>query len=298
MTKSTEQKVFEYGGLLLILFTVFFGCAAKKPSWGDPKTGFILNYRLAPGQILAYHTTTKQSTNMEMMGQPIDVETDILFNYSLKGIGSDEQKNILTEITLDTASITANSPQGKQTFDLSSLIGKNFGLTLSPMGEELQYSGIDSLPEIDFGQMSGGKRDAKSFFVNPFPNLPQNPIRIGETWTDKGERTMPQGNMEITVKTESKNIIEKLEIMDSVECLKINSQSTGTLDGEGQQMGMDMVFEGDLESTTTWYFAYKKGIFVKMTSEQFVEATIAVSGQTSMTIPLTQETNTEIRLSY
>lgn len=235
---------------------------------------------------------------MEMMGQPINVETDILFNYSWNGIGSDDQKNLLTEVTFDTVSITANSPQGKRTFDLSPLIGKNFGLTLSPMGEELQYSGIDSLPKIDFGQMSGGKRNAKSFFLNPFPSLPQNPIRIGETWTDNGESTEPQGNMEMTIKTESTNIIEKLEIVDSMECLKINSQSTGTLDGAGQQMGMDMVFEGDLESTSTWFFAYKKGIFIKMTSEQFVEATIAVSGQTSMTIPLTQETNTEIRLSY
>lgn len=298
MTKSTEQKVCGYGGLLLILFTVFFGCAAKKPIWGDPKTGFILNYRLASGQTWAYHTTTKQSTNMEMMGQPIDIETDILFNYSLKGIGSDEQKNLLAEVSIDTANITADSPQGKQTFDLSPLIGKNFGLTLSPMGEELQYSGIDSLPEIDFGQMSGGKRNARSFFLNPFPNLPQNPIKIGETWTVIDERTMPQGSMEITVKTESTNIIEKLEFVDSMECLKINIQSTGTLDGAGQQMGMDMIFEGDLESTATMYFAYKKGIFVKLTSEQFAEATIAVTGQTSMTIPLTQETNTEIRLSY
>ena len=54
-------------------------------------------------------------------------------------------------------------------------------------------------------------------------------------------------------------------------------------------MGMDVVFEGDLESTVTWYFAHESGALVKLISDQFMEGTIAVAGQVDMVIPMTQQ---------
>jgi hypothetical protein len=61
-------------------------------------------------------------------------------------------------------------------------------------------------------------------------------------------------------------------------------------------MGADMTFEGDLEGESTWYFDYKKGIFIKSISEGIMEGTVAVSGQTNMTIPISQESQSETRL--
>jgi len=81
-----------------------------------------------------------------------------------------------------------------------------------------------------------------------------------------------------------------------MECLKFATMYQGTLDGEGEQMGASLNFEGDLEGKGTWYFAYKQGMFVKSNTENFMEGTIAVSGAATMTIPMSQETKSEVRL--
>jgi len=81
-----------------------------------------------------------------------------------------------------------------------------------------------------------------------------------------------------------------------MECLKITSKSKGTVDGTGERMGMGMNIEGDTDATITWYFAYKLGTFVKAESESFMESTIAISGPTNMTMPMTQETKSEVKL--
>lgn len=86
------------------------------------------------------------------------------------------------------------------------------------------------------------------------------------------------------------------ETVNGLECVKITAAVTGTLEGEGEQMGMDLTFEGEIEGTDTWYFAYKEGIFVKMITDAFTEGTITTSGAQSMTIPMRQETKIETKL--
>ncbi|UCE07744.1 MAG: hypothetical protein JSW07_06850, partial [bacterium] len=187
---------------LLLLFT----CAAKKPFWGDEKTGFILNYRLSPNQVWKYSSTSSQMTDMEQMGQTIETETNSMTLYTVTGKGLDNKKNLLATTTIDTMSVVSKGMGRENKFDLMPLIGKSFGLTFSPKGEELEFSGADTL-EVDFGMMGGGKRDAKSLFRSIFPDLPEKSVKIGETWTDNDTMTVPQGGMEINIKTESSHTV-------------------------------------------------------------------------------------------
>ena len=264
-------------GIPALLFSLLIGCAAKKPFWGDAETGFILRYRLKPNQTWTFHVTTKHKRTMEMMGQSMDTESKSTSQYTVKGIGQDDQKNLLTEITIDTMSLILHSPRGEQTHDLSPLVGKPFGLTLSLLGEEIEFSNTDFL-YID-GMPGGGRRNIETFFRNPFPDLPPNPVKIGDTWTIQDEDTVPQSGLEIAVNTEGINTLEGFEIVDGIECLKVQSHIVATLDGAGQQMGAEVAFEGDLEGTTTWYFAYKKGVYVKLTSDTFMEGTAVVAAK-------------------
>ena len=108
--------------------------------------------------------------------------------------------------------------------------------------------------------------------------------------------TVNQGGLDIVVDTETTNTVDGLETVDGMECLKIAGKITFTLEGSGQQMGADVLFEGDGDGTATWYFAYKKGVFVKSNNEMLMEGTATVSGGQNMTIPITQETKVEVKL--
>jgi len=294
------KRTIRAGLVLLFGCTLLFaiGCGGKKTLWGNPKTGYVLTYRLEPSQIWSYITSSKQGSEMEMMGQPMITQSAIDVHYTLEGKEIDPEKNLLTTVTLDSLGFYIKSVQGEKNMDLSSLIGKQFGLTLTPLGDEVEFTGIDSLPQVDFGRMAGGVRTAKSFFQDPFPDLPKTPVKIGDTWTDTKNLTQNQNGMDINVNKEFENKVVASELIDGVECLKIQSKIKGTLDGKGKQMGMDMAFEGDMEADSEWFFAYKKGALMSLSTDQIMEATIAVSGQANMTIPLIQESNTTIKLVY
>ena len=294
MIHSTRQNTLRIYGILILILSLLIGCASKKSLWGNPETGFVLQYRMAQGESWTFHSATTEMTSMEMMGQSMETETTIPLIYSIKGKGVDDQKNLLTEVTIDSMSWTTSSMQGDQEVDTKPVIGKSFGLTLSPIGKELEFKGTDEIPEIDLGQM-GGKRKVKSLFRSALPDLPQDPVKIGDTWQSTEKLTEPQNNMDVTSNTETINTLEGYETIGNTECLKIKSKVTGTLDGSGNMMGNDMTFEGDIEGTSTWYFDYKKGSLIRIISDGIMEGTVAVSGQTNMTIPIVVESKVELK---
>jgi hypothetical protein len=283
-------------GAIFLTLALLMGCAGtgSKPFWGNPETGLILQYRLSSGQTLAYQSTTTESQTMEMMGSNQETATEIVSKYSVKGKKMDKDKNIMAEVTVQSMIFDIQSPQGEMDIDTEPIIGKPFGITFSVLGEELGYTDIDSTMEISMGQ--GGTRNLKDLFRNPLQDLPDYPVKIGDSWTNKDSLTTPQGGLEITVVNNSTLTFIGFEDVDGIDCAKIKLESTGTIDGVGQQMGMDVALEGDIEGNGTFYFAYKKGVYVKYTGESFTEMTAALSGQMNMTIPISQESNSEVKL--
>lgn len=271
---------------------LLFSCAAKKPFWGDEKTGFTLSYKLDKDQVMQYNTTATSTMSMEVMGQSMEINTDFMSKYTLRGTGINEEKNFVGKITIDDMSVKINSMQGDINPDMSNIKGKSFDLTFSPIGKELDYTGIEDL-KMDLGQMSGGEQSIKTYFKDILADLPDKPVKIGDSWTVKDEQTNPQSGMDVTTVTTAVNKLEGYETVDGFECLKIVTKATGSVQGSGEQMGGTMDMEGDLETETTWYFAYKNGTFVKSVSDIFVEGTIAVQ---NMTIPYIKEIKSEIKL--
>jgi len=278
-----------------LVILLLFGCAAKKPFWGNAETGLILSYQIKPNHVWKYKTSVKENQRLSMSGQSLETEMDIVLHYSVKGTAIDQQKNFITQVTIDTMGWTTVGMQGKQNMDVASLVGKSFGLTFSPLGKTLIFFGTDSLPKINLGMM-GGIRSIESLFQSPFPILSQTPLKIGDTWTTQDEIKTPSNAMEITIATKSTHTLEGLETLNGMECAKIATHTSGTLDGTGEQMGAKMVLEGDIKNSSVWYFAYKRGVYVQASSEALMEGTIAITGPTDMVIPLTQETKAQITL--
>lgn len=278
--------------LVVLLIAVLTGCAAKRPFWGDVEKGLILEYRLPQDHALKYQFTSKMTQDLEIMGQSMKniVNLDMLFSAKSTGV---ERNNHLLLMTIDSAKTNVQSPQGSFSPNMKSVFGKSFNLTLSPLGKELKMSGADTI-KYSLGQ--AGERTLSSNFQTIFPDLPGKPVKIGDSWTTNDTINVKEGGTNMRMTFVSVNTLQGFETVDGHECAKVTTQSTGKLDGEGEQMGANLYFEGDLQSSDVWYFAYKEGVFVKSISDGLSEGTVAVTGAQKMTISMTMETKFETKL--
>jgi len=292
MITKTNLKSYLSVMLVVLLITLLTGCAAKRAFWGDVKKGLILEYRMPQDQALTYQFTSDMTQDMEMMGQSMQniIKLDMLFSAKSTGI---EDNNHLLLVTIDSAKTDAETPQGNFSPDMRPVCGKSFHITLSPLGKELEMTGGDT---ITYSMGPGGDRTLTSNFQTIFPDLAGKPVKIGDTWTTNDTINIKEGGMDMKMTFVSVNTLQGLETVAGYECAKITVKSTGNLDGEGEQMGANLYFEGDIESKDVWYFAYKEGIFVKSISEGMTEGNIAVTGAQKMTIPMTMETKFETKL--
>lgn len=292
MITKTNFKSFLSIALVVLLISLLAGCAAKKAFWGDVKTGLILEYRMPQDPALNYQFTSDMTQNLEVMGQAMKniINLDMLFSAKLKGM---EGNNNLLLITIDSAKTDVQSPQGNISPDMSPVFGKSFNMTLSPLGKELKITGGDT---ITYSLGQGGERTLTSNFQTIFPDLPGKSVKIGDSWTTNDTININEGGTKMRMTFVSVNTLQGFETVDGHECAKVTTQATGKLDGEGEQMGANLYFDGDIQSKDVWYFAYKEGIFVKSISDGLSKGTVAVTGAQKMTIPMTMETKFETKL--
>lgn len=276
--------------LAILLISILAGCAAKKNMLEDPKTGQIFQYQMPENQVLKYQISEETTQNMEVMGQSIKIEMNKTCAFSMKSKGLED--NYQLEVTVDSMNANVVTPQGEMFPDMSNVVGKSFDMTLSVLGKELDLSGAGSIQ----WELSGEKHSIAPDFQAIFPDLADMPVKIGDTWTSKDAITEKNDDNELHINLEGVNTLEGFETVNGLECAKITVVVTGTLDGKGKQEGMDLVTGGKIKGTETWYFAYKKGIFVKSITEGIAESTTTVSGAQNITIPTTRKFKTEVEL--
>jgi hypothetical protein len=276
----------------VIVVALLAGCAVKKEIWGDPKSGLNLTYRMEENQILKYRVSAEEIQQLDMMGQTMETtsKSGIQFSMQSKGL---KENNLLLGITVDTMNINVSGGMaGNITPDLGTVIGKSFQMTLSPLGKEGGFSGTE---ELQYQLGPTGKRNIDSSFKDIFPNLADKPVKIGDTWTETGDVTEKAGNIDVHVITGSVNTLQGLEMVNGLECVKIEAKTTGTLEGSGEQMGNKFTFKGTVKGSSTWYFAYKKGIFVNSKSNSETEGKVEVTAM-GMTIPMKSKSKSEFNL--
>lgn len=291
MNKGKMQNLLMLAPAFVAICTLA-GCAAKTaPVWGDPQTGLILQYRMPEGQVLKYESWDETHQTMEVMGQTIDVDIDSTNAFSVESKGQEEKNHQLT-ITIDGMSIKIQSPQAELEPDMSTVIGKSFDMVLSSLGKELELMGAEAI-EYDMGPE--GTRNISAIFQDIFPAVADRPVKIGDTWPDESVVTDKSSSGEAIIKVSSINAVEGFEAIDGLECVRISAKASGTIEGSGEQQGMEVITKGNLKGTATWFFAYKEGLFVKQTMEGSVEGTVNLPSQ-SIDIPFTREMTSEIKL--
>ncbi len=286
---NSFSRLLAFGIIILSLITV--GCAAKKSPVGDPQTGLVLQYRFPQGQALTYKGGSDAVQNQEMMGQTMTTTIKTDAGYSIKGTGVDDQNNLMAQVIINNIDLSINSMQGNVNPDTSGLSGKSFSATYSPKGKELKVTGIEELPKISLGM--SGERSAKEFFTDLLPVLPDEVVKMGDTWTTPIDRSIQQGPIAITIKGEAVNALEGVETIQGMECVVIKTRSENAIKGAGEQMGMQLKIKGVSNGTSTVYFAYKEGMLVKIKNDETSKIDIDAG---TMVIPQTSESKSEVAL--
>lgn len=269
---------------------ILTGCAAKTGAcaWGDLDTGLILEYRMSSGDAVSYTFTSSSIQTMEIQGQSIPVESVETLSFSVepKGMKDDD---LALGITIDGLTVVVSSPRGELEADTDSVVGESFDMTLSKLGAE------GGLPDPDVLQYNIGPEGPKSVITSfsvIFPDLPDGPIAIGDTWPTTVELSEESDEGDVVITVHAINTLEGFETIDGFECAKIEAVLTGTIEGGGVQQGAEWTMLSHMEGGGTWYFAYKEGILVRDVTEGIADGTIVVdSPNGEMTIPVTREYN-------
>ena len=272
----------------LLAVALITGCAGKKPK---PEVAFW-EYGMPEGKTLEYQKSEEVKQTMEVMGQPMEMGFYKNMGFSIAPKG--REKNIYQiEVTVNSMDAGASTPQGDFTADTEPTIGKSFHMSLSYLGKEVAVSGAD---EIMYGLGPQGERSIGPDFAAFFPDLPGRPIKIGDTWTSQDTIPASEGGAELLVISENLNTLEGFETINGMKCVKVTAVVTGSLTGEGEQMGAPLTFSGTMEGTETWYFAHEDGIFVKSSARIATTASVEVGGPQQMTIPMTMNMTMETEL--
>jgi len=298
------MKKFKSIGITLfciMLLTGLNSCGPKKGLIGeskpasDPVTGVILKYNLEKGQALNYSNSSNVIQDMEQMGNQIHTEVTSEAQFLLTGKGKTDEGNFSADLKINELSVSIKSQAGDSEPDLEKIKGHSLNYIFSPSGKQIQLSDPDSI-KISMGMMGGGEVPLVSQIKQVLALLPEKTIKISDTWTMTKIDTSKRNGMDVISNTETKYIAEAVEMIDGHESLKIIAEGTGVVDGSGNMNGMDMTLEGDIETKSTIYFDFHKGVLVKSEVSVFMEATIAISGAANMTIPLVTTTKATIDL--
>jgi len=228
------------------------GCAAKTvPVWGDPQTGLILRYQMLEGRVLKYASSAETTQTAEVFGQKIDVNifSDETFSAALR---EREENKFRLDITIDDMSLEIQSTQGDLKPDMSTVIGKSFEMVLSPLGAELELIGAESI-EYDMGPE--GTRNIAAGFQDIFPNLPEQPVKINDTWPEESTIHETSSNGEADIRVSGVNKLEGFETINGMECARVSTEFSGTIEGKAEQQGVEILTSGDISGSSTWYFA-------------------------------------------
>jgi len=130
--------------------------------------------------------------------------------------------------------------------------------------------------------------------ANQFAELPEHPVKTGDTWTTNNSYEFPySGGTLKQEETAVYTVAEKVN-KDGLECLKLDVSGVEKLSGKFEAQGTEVEMTRETKSTGIIYFAIEKGMYVSMEYTSKGSSQIYVPAA-SMTIP--QEIKSKVTLA-
>lgn len=275
------------GGLVVLgLFFALAGLSARQ----DQGVAVTLAYQFPEGKTLSYRTASSEKQYMQVNGQDLTTSTDSSLEFTAKPKSSKDGIHGIT-VTIDAMKIRMLGPQGDQSPTLTDIPGKSFDMSLTRLGKETDTSGAEAITYA----LGTSSRDISSQFQAFFPDLPDHPVKQGDTWPSQDSVTEKTGGGDIFITLNHVNTLDGFETVDGVECVRIKTESKGTMKGNLEEGGASLALDGTMTGATTWYFAIKQGFLVKSDSKGGLSGSLTVA-QANMTIAVSGESTEEVRL--
>jgi len=193
---------------LLWLGAVLTGCQSK--------ADFSLKLSPKEGATFAVHSVVSQNMSQELMGQPMNISQNLVFDYEWKVTQVDSEGNVHLQVTYDHIAIEQTQNGQKVSYDSASdepppkfftgveaMIGKSFVMVLTPSGRLKEVQGLDALFQ-EVTEASGLDDVQKQAFHQAlvetfgedavgeqidalFGQYPSQPLSVGSTWEADAE---------------------------------------------------------------------------------------------------------------
>jgi hypothetical protein len=298
----TMMRSFVKPGRLAVSFAAVLllaGCAAgtrppqaaEAPAAKAAPAGTVLAYKMPAGQAWHYADESEIREAQDIMGQVSESQAKSAGSYTFRGKGT-KGPNLLLDVTIDDMTLNISSPRGDFSPDMTKVKGRSFDMVLSPLGTEVDVSAAEAITY----EFANGPRSLAPGFKIFFPQLPDKPVKVGDSWPSSFVIEEKSGATDMRVGVQTVNTLEGFETVDGLACARITSKHTGTISGTGNEQGMDLIFSGTVKGSDLWYFAPGQGLYVRSDGESVNEISITVAGPQSMTIPATQTRKSTTRL--
>ena len=287
-----KQHKFLPSMTILLFLIILAGCAAKVKMLAPPSQAPVLKYVMPEGQPFTYNISTGYYQTMSMMGVPI--KTTVLKDMTVTFYQlAFAQETYQLQVMVNDVAMKVTAPGSSITPNLSKLPGKTFEMTVTNSGEEIGLMGAD---ELSYSLGDTGERSMESEFEHFFPDLPEQLMNPGDTWTKTDTIDLSDSGMETMIVTRSENTLVGYELLKGHECAKITTEYTSSVTSSGAQEGANIDTTVEMEGKETLYFDYKLGVLVLQTSTGSGDGTVKISGKKEMTLPMSQTVTNKMEL--
>ncbi len=293
MTKRYVSRLYMITVVAVVASLALGAYGQQKPEQAKaPDAAVTLAYQFPERKALSYKHTSSETQNLEIQGQSITTQSQSSIEFTTKQKSAKEGQFTLG-VTVDAMEAGAQSQQGNFTADTSAIVGKSFDMVVTRLGKEIDTSAAAAL-KFDMG--GTGQRDLSAHFQAFFPDLPDRPVKVGDTWPSEDTVTQKVGSGQLRIVAKNTHTLDGFETVDGYECARIKTVGKGTMTGNIEQGGVGISFDSAIEGTDTWYFAIKEGLLVKSDSKSSVNGTLYIGEPANMNVPLSGESTGQVRL--
>ncbi len=267
---------------LLLAFIASYGLASSQEA--------VLAYNLTKGKAYLQNTKLSNTIVQTMGGNEVKMFMDIALNADIVVEDVAANGDVTVIETLKNISVH-NKAMGMDTTITFENVGERSRVLYSKEGKLIQRTILDS------ASVPGMSETSKHNWM--YLMLPGKAVKTGEIWSNASEEktTKSASNpFETITKSDFKYTYAGVEPKDGKDCQRIQFEANLSVEGKGEQMGMEMFIEGTGKNKGFGYFDPKSSIVSYIEFETGLDLTVSVAGQQNMSIPMTQSMKTIITL--
>jgi hypothetical protein len=180
------------------------------------------------------------------------------------------------------------------TIVMKEYIGKRVKVVATDVGKTLSAVPIDTIPPSQIQMMAG--LNPSDLFKQVMIELPEKEVGLNDSWKQDKPDTISRSGMKLVMKPNIEFKIVGEEKKNSLRCWKIEFSGTSTIEGSGNQRGMDVAVDGTVKLKGTMFFAPAQGLSVLVEQTSDTDMTTTLTGQQTGAQTLSIKTTAKIAL--